>query len=175
MLPLIAPLGAVARWALSSKALFGLVVALTTVVVITAGTVLGAAIAARGAVEASPAAGQSIPPKPNAATAQVLGPPRAIGVGTVVSVGANEMLVKPRAANQPPERVVMMPNGVVWKHSKKVPFAEVQPSDVVFVFGRVDRAKREVEARIVVVDPPRLLRPRAAMLDSAPEVSPSRV
>ncbi|HZQ97678.1 MAG TPA: hypothetical protein VFC93_02565 [Chloroflexota bacterium] len=175
MLPLIGPLGAVARWALSSKALFGLLVALATVVVITAGTVLGAAIAARNAVEAAPAAGQSAASKPNAAAAPTLGPPRAVGVGTVVSVGADEMLVKPRAANQPPERVAMMPNGVVWKHGKRVPFAEVHPSDVVFVFGRVDRAKREVAARIVVVDPPRPLRPRAAMLDSASEVSPSRV
>ena len=175
---MVAPLGGIARWALHSKALFALFMAVATLVVVAGGTLVGAGIAARNAVEAAPAAAQPAKPgaaaKPNPAQAQQLGPPRAVGVGTVVIAGGDEMLVKPRG-NQPPGRVVLMPNGVVWKHGKKVAFAEVQPNDTVFVFGRVDRANRQVLARVVVVDPPRPLRPRARVLDSPPEVSTSRV
>src|SRR5437879_5992627 len=115
---MIGPLGGAARWARQSRALFGALVAVATVVVIVLGTLVGAGIAAsRSGVEAAPSAAQ--PAKPGAAAAQ-LGPPRAVGVGTVETLGAGDMVVKPRAANQPPGRVVMMPNGVVWKHGKKV-------------------------------------------------------
>jgi len=113
VLPLVGPLGALARWALGSKVLFGALVALATVVVIAGGTLVGAGIAARNAaVEAAPRAVQAAAKpgaaaKPNGAAAQALGPPRAVGVGMVVTVGDREMLVKPRGT-QPPEKVAMM-------------------------------------------------------------------
>jgi hypothetical protein len=155
---------------MTSKALWGGVVALVVAFVIGGGVWLGGAIADQRAARAEAAAGQPVPAKPPKPGAPVATPnmvqvpgqaaPRPGIAGVVLDVTGNEITVKSRQG--PTGRIVVGPNTIVRRRGQRISLGDLKPRDQVIAVGRPNAQQRTLQATLVVVDPPTLPRPRAA-------------
>lgn len=143
------------------------------------GTLTGLALASRQTAEARPTAiaqfrkpAQATKPAaqggpaattPVAQDGQLSGRPALVGF--VLDVNGNEITVKSRGG--PVARVVVGPNTEVRRGRQRVRVADVREGDPIVALGRINQQQRTMQARIVVVDPPRPFRDRVGIVPSA--------
>ncbi|HEY3081578.1 MAG TPA: hypothetical protein VGM69_16935 [Chloroflexota bacterium] len=118
----------------------------------------GGPAAAKPAAQGGPAA-----TTPVAQDGQLSGRPALVGF--VLDVNGNEITVKSRGG--PVARVVVGPNTEVRRGRQRVRVADVREGDPIVALGRINQQQRTMQARIVVVDPPRPFRDRVGIVPSA--------
>jgi hypothetical protein len=137
--------------------------------VLVLGTLTGMALASRQTAEARPTAvAQRRPPALATRLAEQPGQLalRPVLVGVVLAVDGNEIAVRSRQG--PVGRVVVGPNTELRRRRQRVPLTDLRPGDPIVALGRVN-GQRTMQARLVVVDPPRPLRDRVGRLPSLPD------
>jgi len=132
------------------------------------GTVTGLALASRQTAEARPTVLAQFR-RPAQVTAQAAQATRLAAqegqlagrpalVGYVLDVNGNEITVKSREG--PVARVVVGPNTDLRRRRQRVRVTDVREGDPIVALGRLNQQQRTMQARVVVVDPPRPFRDR---------------
>ncbi|HEV8634106.1 MAG TPA: hypothetical protein VG370_07690 [Chloroflexota bacterium] len=131
------------------------------------GTLVGLAVASRQTAEARPTAiAQFRRPEPTARAAgqdgRLAGRPALVGF--VLDVNGNEITVKSREG--PVGRVIVGPNTDVRRRRQRIRVTDVREGDPIVALGRINQ-QRAMQARLVVVDPPRPILDRLGSMPSS--------